>query len=71
MVSTTISLARSKSCSDAGVSFEDVTHGMTPWGSAPPNRAFTIDGVLTHPGDSYEVTATAPVLALPLLVLWP
>jgi hypothetical protein len=54
----------------AGVSFEDVTHGMMPMGSAPPNRAFTIDGVLTHPGDSYEVTATAPVLALPLLVLW-
>ena len=54
----------------AGVSFEDVMHEMTPMGSAPPNRAFTIDGVLTHPGDSYGVTATAPVLALPVLILW-
>jgi L-ascorbate metabolism protein UlaG (beta-lactamase superfamily) len=53
-----------------GVSHEDVTHGMTPMGTAPPNRSFTIDGVLTHPGDSYEISATAPVLALPLLVLW-
>lgn len=53
-----------------GVSSEDVTHEMTPMGTAPPNRAFTIDGVLTHPGDSYEPTRTAPVLALPLMIPW-
>jgi hypothetical protein len=54
----------------AGVSSEDVAHEMTPWGVAPPNRSWTIDGVLTHPGDSFQITTTAPVLALPVLVLW-
>ena len=54
----------------AGVSSEDVLHALTPMDSQPPNRSFTIDGVFTHPGDSYEITSTAPVLALPLLVLW-
>lgn len=53
-----------------GVSSEDVVHELTPVGTAPPNRAYTIDGVLTHPGDSYQPTRTAPVLALPLIVLW-
>lgn len=52
------------------VSIEDVLHGRIPNGATPPNRSFTIDGVLTHPGDSREPTATAPVLALPLLVPW-
>jgi len=54
----------------AGVTFEDVLHGMTPGGSQPPNRAFTLDGILTHPGDSREPTSTAPVLALPLITPW-
>jgi L-ascorbate metabolism protein UlaG (beta-lactamase superfamily) len=54
----------------AGFSAEDVFHEMTPMGTAPPNRSFTIEGVLTHPGDSYQPTATAPVLALPLLIPW-
>ncbi len=53
-----------------GVSVEDVLHGRIPNGATPPNRAFTIDGLLTHPGDSREPTVTAPVLALPLLVAW-
>jgi L-ascorbate metabolism protein UlaG (beta-lactamase superfamily) len=53
-----------------GVSFEDVLHEMIPTGAQPPNRAYTIDGVLTHPGDSYQPTASAPVLALPLIVPW-
>ncbi|MBT8164598.1 MAG: MBL fold metallo-hydrolase [Acidimicrobiia bacterium] len=53
-----------------GVSSEDVLHEMTPLGTTPPNRAFTIEGVLTHPGDSYQPTETAPVLALPLLIPW-
>lgn len=54
----------------AGVSSEDVLHEVIPNGSQPTNRAFTIDGVLTHPGDSYQPTMTAPVLALPLLIPW-
>ncbi|MDH3260569.1 MAG: MBL fold metallo-hydrolase [Acidimicrobiia bacterium] len=53
-----------------GVSSEDVLHEMIPNGAQPPNRAYTIDGVLTHPGDSYQPTSTAPVLALPLLIPW-
>ncbi len=53
-----------------GVSSEDVVHERIPTGAQPPNRAWTIDGVLTHPGDSYQPAATAPVLALPLLVPW-
>jgi L-ascorbate metabolism protein UlaG (beta-lactamase superfamily) len=53
-----------------GVSSEDVLHEMIPTGAQPPNRAYTIDGVLTHPGDSYQPTSTAPVLALPLLIPW-
>ena len=53
-----------------GVSSEDVLHEMTPMGTAPPNRAFTIEDVLTHPGDSYQPTKTAPVLALPVLIPW-
>ncbi len=54
----------------AGTSIEDVQHEMTPGGGAPPNRSWTISGVLTHPGDSYGPTRTAPVLALGLLTPW-
>ena len=54
----------------AGISSEDVVHGTTPMGTAPPNRAFTVEGVLTHPGDSWQPTTSAPVLALPLLIPW-
>ncbi len=53
-----------------GVSSEDVLHEMTPMGTAPPNRAYTIEGVITHPGDSYQPTTSAPLLALPLLAPW-
>lgn len=51
-------------------SVEDVRHEIVPSGAAPPNRAWTISGVITHPGDSYAPTQTAPVLALPLLTPW-
>lgn len=54
----------------AGVSSEDVLHEMVPTGARPPNRSYTIEGVLTHPGDSYQPTTSAPVLALPLLIPW-
>jgi len=53
-----------------GVASEDVLHEMVPTGATPPNRSYTIDAVLTHPGDSYQPTTTAPVLALPLLAPW-
>ena len=53
-----------------GVSIEDVLHGRVASGAQPPNRAYTIDGVITHPGDSRDPTTSAPVLALPLLVPW-
>ena len=52
------------------VSHEDVLHGRIPNGATPPNRSFTIDGLITHPGDSREPTSSAPVLALPLMVTW-
>lgn len=51
-------------------SVEDVLHGVIPTGATPPNRSWTIDEVLTHPGDSHEPTSTAPVLALPLMAPW-
>ena len=54
----------------AGVSTEDVIHETLPNGTAPPNRSYTIDGVFTHPGDSYQPTLTAPVLGLPLIIPW-
>lgn len=53
-----------------GTTVEDVLHGKLPTGGQPPNRAFTIDGVITHPGDSRDPTSTAPLLALPLIVPW-
>lgn len=53
-----------------GIAAEDVLHEMIPNGAQPANRAFTVDGILTHPGDSYQSTKTAPVLALPLLTPW-
>lgn len=53
-----------------GVSCEDVLHEVIPTGAQPTNRAFTIEGVITHPGDSYQPSSTAPVLALPLLTPW-
>jgi L-ascorbate metabolism protein UlaG (beta-lactamase superfamily) len=52
------------------VTVEDVLHEMVPSGDTPPNRAFTIDGLITHPGDSFQPTRTAPVLALPLMAPW-
>jgi L-ascorbate metabolism protein UlaG (beta-lactamase superfamily) len=54
----------------AGVTAEDVLHEKVPSGDTPPNRAFTIAGVLTHPGDSYQPSSTAPVLAMALLSPW-
>jgi L-ascorbate metabolism protein UlaG (beta-lactamase superfamily) len=51
-------------------SAEDVLHGAIPTGATPPNRSWTIDGVLTHPGDSHEPGSTAPILALPLMAPW-
>ncbi|HEX6298979.1 MAG TPA: MBL fold metallo-hydrolase [Acidimicrobiia bacterium] len=54
----------------SGVGVEDVLHEQLPNGARPPNRSFTIEGVLTHPGDSREPTVSAPILALPLIAPW-
>ena len=53
-----------------GVSVEDVLHEPIPNGATPPNRAWTIDGVFTHPGDSLQSSFTAPVMSLALMAPW-
>lgn len=53
-----------------GVGIEDVVHERLPNGSQPPNRSFTIEGVITHPGDSHQPTVTASILALPMVAPW-
>ncbi len=53
-----------------GVTVEDVLHEPLPNGSQPTNRAFTIEGIFTHPGDSHQPTRTAAVMALPLMAPW-
>ena len=54
----------------SGTGVEDVLHERLPNGTQPPNRSYTIEGVLTHPGDSREPTVSAPILALPLIAPW-
>ena len=49
-----------------GTSVQDVFHERIPNGATPPNRAWTVDNVFTHPGDSYGLNACAPVLSLSL-----
>jgi len=53
-----------------GVGFEDALHEPIADGSYPTNRAFTIEGVITHPGDSRQLNTSGPVLALPTIVPW-
>lgn len=53
-----------------GVGVEDVLHEKLPNGAQPPNRSWTIEGLLTHPGDSHQPTKTAPILALPMIAPW-
>ena len=53
-----------------GTAVEDVMHEPLPTGARPTNRSWTIDGLFTHPGDSYQPSRTAPVLALPLMTPW-
>lgn len=53
-----------------GVMFEDVPHEVIADGTTPDNRAFTIEDLITHPGDSRQPTSSAPVLALPTIVPW-
>jgi L-ascorbate metabolism protein UlaG (beta-lactamase superfamily) len=54
----------------SGITAEDVLHEPVPTGAQPPNRSFTIEEVVTHPGDSHQPTQTAPILALPLIAPW-
>lgn len=53
-----------------GTQAEDVEHETLPNGTTVPNRSWTVGELLTHPGDSYQVSRSAPVLALPLLTPW-
>ncbi len=53
-----------------GITSEDVAHEIIPTGATPPNRSYTVEGAITHPGDSYQPTYSAPVLALPLMTPW-
>lgn len=54
----------------AGTQAEDVDHETLPNGTTVPNRSWTVDEVFTHPGDSYQVSRSARVMALPLLTPW-
>lgn len=54
----------------AGTSAEDVFHEPLPNGMAPPNRSWTVDGVMTHPGDSFSPTKSAPVLMMTIVAPW-
>ncbi len=54
----------------ADATVEDLDHERLPNGATLPNRAWTLGGVFTHPGDSQQLTETAPVMALPLLAPW-
>ena len=53
----------------AGVTSEDMLHGMLPNGMQPPNRAFTY-GSVTSTGDSFDLSSCGDVLLLPLFVPW-
>ncbi len=54
----------------AGTKVEDLVHERIPNGATPPNRAWTVGELFTHPGDSYGLTVSAPVLSLSLLAPW-
>jgi L-ascorbate metabolism protein UlaG (beta-lactamase superfamily) len=49
---------------------EEAAHGEIPVGTAPPNTAFHIGDVFTHPGDSREVQKSGAVLAVPMMPPW-
>ena len=53
-----------------GTSVQDVLHERVPNGATPPNRAWTVGSIFTHPGDSYGLTSCGPVLSLSLIAPW-
>lgn len=54
-----------------GVTCEQATHQPLPWRTpAPDNWSITVFDRLTHPGDSLQITETAPALALPMQAPW-
>lgn len=54
-----------------GVTYEQAVHQPLPWRTAAPdNWSITVFGQLTHPGDSLQISKTAPVLALPVQAPW-
>lgn len=49
----------------------EAKHPVLPWGSGPcKNSVFHLFDLLTHPGDSHQLTKTKPVLALPIIAPW-
>lgn len=54
-----------------GVTYEQATHQLLPWRTpAPDNWSITVFDQLTHPGDSLQISKTAPILALPVQAPW-
>lgn len=49
---------------------EDAPHEAIPVGEPPPNTAFHVADVFTHPGDSRRITTSASVLAVPMMPPW-
>ncbi len=55
--------------SSCSVAFK-APHAPTPIGPGPSNSGFHFDRVLTHPGDSFQLSESCPVLALPYAAPW-
>lgn len=55
---------------DDFIKMRDVPHEQV-FGSKPPqNVLFTVNGKLTHPGDSHSFTETTEIMALPVQAPW-
>jgi L-ascorbate metabolism protein UlaG (beta-lactamase superfamily) len=52
------------------VTSEDLEHEITPLGPGPANRCYTFGDAITHPGDTYKLTKSAPVLTMALMAPW-
>lgn len=55
---------------DALIQLETIPHDKNFMGPEVPNTIFTINGKLTHPGDSHHFKKTAEILALPVQAPW-
>ena len=54
-----------------GIACREARHQPLPWRTpVPDNWSFTVFDRLTHPGDSLQISQSAPVLALPMQGPW-